>query len=274
MGTRFELALLAVDDHLEPRSLRAAGEAAIDEIDEWHRRLSRFAPDSLVAHINRSAATMPVRLDRETFELFSDALSVWQASEGAFDVTVAPALVHRGFPDSAVPVRDGRADSQFLDLDSATRTIRFGRNDMSLDLGGIAKGHALECAASALRNTGVDAALLSGGTSSVIAIGKPDEQGWRVALGPDADADVVDLENAALSLSDPASQRDRADANHIIDPRPAAERDPAATTGTRVAVIGPSARIADAWSTALAILGRIPAGFPAGYQARFLGSEA
>ena len=63
MGTRFELVLLAGRG-----DLRAAGEAAIDEIETWHRRLSRFAPDSLVSHINREAARAPVRLDRDPFE--------------------------------------------------------------------------------------------------------------------------------------------------------------------------------------------------------------
>ena len=91
MGTRFELVLLEGRD-----SLRAAGEAAIDEIEMWHGRLTRFAADSLVSHINREAARGPVRLDRDTFELLHDAVRVWRESEVAFDITIAPAMTRSG----------------------------------------------------------------------------------------------------------------------------------------------------------------------------------
>lgn len=265
MGTRFELVLAggARDD------LLAAGETALEEIAEWHRRLSRFEPDSLVSHINRTAHDGPVRLDRETFALFADALAVWRDSEGAFDIAVAPLMARHGFPASAAGGGSADATSASIALDDDAWTIRFTRPGVSLDLGGIGKGHALDCAAAVLRAHGVARALVHGGTSSVVAIGAPqDASGWRVAVG--ADGGVITLRDAALAVSDPRSQRSALAAGHIVDPRTTR---PIAGAG-RVAVVGPSARLADAWATALVVLGSTPLAFPPEYRATFLASTS
>jgi hypothetical protein len=153
MGTRFELVLPAGNY----MTTRAIGEAALAEIEDCHRRFSRFARSSLLSHIMRSAEHGPVVIDRDTYALFTDALAVHQASGGAFDLTV-PA---QGM-DAIV-------------LDPATSTIRLTR-EVPLDLGGIAKGHGLDLAAAVLREHGITSAFLHGGTSSAIGIG--------VATGP------------------------------------------------------------------------------------------
>ena len=255
MGTRFELVLVDAN-------VRSAGEAALDEIARWHELLNRFAPDSLLSHISRTAASRPVRLDRDTFALFKAALDVWRASGGAFDITVAPVMARNGFADSSVPARGGRVGSDAIILDEHDWTIRFDDPETSLDLGGIAKGHALDCAAAILRDAGVTSALLHGGTSSVIAIGTPpDDSGWRVAIGRGVDAPVVMLRDEALSVSDTASQTSPTGYHHIVDPL----LQIAAPDAGAMAVIGPSAAIAEAWSTALVVLGRVPLAFPATY---------
>ena len=262
MGTRFELALLAGSGNL-----RAAGEAAIEEIEAWHRRLSRFSPDSLLSHINRTASRTPVSLDRETYELFDDALRVWRESGGAFDITVAPLMAACGFADSAVSARAGWADGAAVALDAHRWTISLAGPHIALDLGGIAKGHALDCAASLLRGAGITRALLHGGTSSVVAIGAPEDgDRWRVAVRREADDDVevVTMRDTAMSVSNGSSQKSPGAANgHIVDPRTGG----ASATAEGAVVIGPSARVADAWSTALVVLGRVPRGFPPGFTA-------
>jgi thiamine biosynthesis lipoprotein len=255
MGTRFELAI--VTDELTATDCGAVGELALREIEEWHQRLTRFEPDSWLSHVNRTAAREPVRLDDDVFPLFADAVDVWRASGGAFDVT--------------------RGDGAALALDRGARTLRFladGRDRVSLDMGAIGKGHALDCAAARLRSHGVTRALLQGGTSSGVAIGTPpDATAWRIGVAAQAPATaldhVLDLVDAAFSVSDEESQTDAPVGRHIVDPRivPGAAPTRAAR---RVVVTGPSARLADAWSTALAVLGEIPSTFPAGYRARFL----
>jgi thiamine biosynthesis lipoprotein len=262
MGTRFEVALAA-----GAGDLRAAGEAALDEIEGWHRRLSRFAPDSLLSHIHRTAHLAPVGLDRDTFALFDDAVRVWRASAGAFDVTVAPAMARHGFPESAVPAAGRRIDGGAIELDASAWTIQLSAPDVGLDLGGIAKGHALDCAAAVLREHGVTAALLHGGTSTVVAIGRPEEaDGWRVAIGPEADAPVVSLRDRALSVSDAASQRTAAAAGHIMDPRALPSKGRPVDRPGRAVVAGPSARLSDAWSTAILVLGEVPDSLATEYE--------
>ncbi len=261
LGTRCEILLRAGGG-----DLRAAGEAAVEEIETWHRRLSRFSDDSLLSHINRTAARVPVRLDRETYALFEDALAVWRASDGAFDITIAPLMVRLGFADSAVPAARGRVGAGALRLDPQRWTISLSPG-ASIDLGGIAKGHALDCAAAVLRHAGVTSALLHGGTSSIVAIGTPPgEPSWRVAIGPESGGAVVALGDSAISVSDVSSQSAGSKGEgHILDPHSGR----AATACGRVVVVGPSARLTDAWSTALAVLRRVPADFPAGYTASF-----
>jgi thiamine biosynthesis lipoprotein len=266
MGTRFELVLLGGRG-----DLRAAGEAALEEIETWHQRLNRFAHDSLVSHINRTAADAPVRLDADAFGLFDDAVTVWRASGGAFDITVAPLMARQGFGESAVATGDGCAAGCGVRLDSSRWTIALPPG-VSIDLGGIAKGHALDCAAAILRGAGVTSALLHGGTSSVVAIGGPQGgHAWRIAIGPEPDAHVVALRDTALSVSDPAGHcSPDTGAGHIVDPRTGRP----AAVGARVAVIGRSARLADAWSTALVVLQRIPSGFPPVFTALFSSGQA
>jgi thiamine biosynthesis lipoprotein len=252
MGTRFELAI--VTDEPATVDVGAVGESALREIEEWHRRLTRFEPDSWLCHVNRTAAHDPVQLDDETFPLFADAVNVWRDSDGAFDIT--------------------RGDGAALALDHDARTLRFLHDRVSLDMGAIGKGHALDCAVACLRSHGVTRALLQGGTSSGVAFGKPPAgTKWRIGVATEAGATaldhVMDLAEESFSLSDEASQPDAPFGRHIVDPRVAANAAPA-RAARRVAVTGPSARLADAWSTALAVLGKVPATFPAGYRARFL----
>lgn len=259
MGTRFELALLAGRGNL-----RAAGEAAVEEIESWHRRLTRFAPDSLLSHITREACHAPVSLDRDTYELLDDAMRVWRSSAGAFDITVAPFMTEPGCADSAVPAGSARTGADAIHLDPERWTVAFTAPHVSLDLGGIGKGHALDCAARVLRDAGVTCALLHGGTSSIVAIAAPEGSAWwRVAVGTGADARVIGLRDGAMSVSDVPGECDpRSRSRHIVDPA----RGGSVAQPRRAIVTGPSARLADAWSTALVVLGRVPEGFPSDFS--------
>lgn len=255
MGTRFELVLGGENS---PQR-RAAGEQALFELEQIDRRLSLFRRDSLLAHVNRTAGAKPVVLDPDTFALFAAADEVVRATDGAFDPTVAPVLRALGLHgDEATtarhPIEDARASVGWrggVELDPATRSVRFTRPGLALDLGGIAKGHGLDLAAESLRENGIDVALLHGGTSSVVALGAPPERdGWRVTIGPGADAPCALLRDQSLSVSSPSGRASAAGEHHLIDPRTGA---PTPADVRVAAVIATSARTADAWSTALLI---------------------
>lgn len=235
MATRFEVVL--------PGASPALGDLVLYEIAEWHHRLNRFAPDSWVSHVNRTAASSPVRCDEDVWALLLDAQAAWRESDGAFDIT-------RGFGGALV-------------LDAGARTVKFDHPSMALDFGGIAKGHALDCCGRLLRDHGVTSAFLHGGTSSGLAIGLDPATAspWRVRLNSGGPLDLWTpgpLDRWAFSVSDAGAQAHP----HIIDPRSGAlvER----SQSSPVMVTGPSARVCEAWSTAAVVLGaaaRLPRGY-------------
>jgi len=237
MRTRFELVLVGDDETF----LRAAGEEALREIAELERLLSRFRADSDIGRINSLAASQPVRIDARTFRLLQQALLLSHATEGAFDITLGTWR------------RSGKAKSvaDAILLDEATMTVRLVDESVQLDLGGIGKGYALQRAAQILRNAGVESAFLHGGTSSVFAFGSnADGENWKVVIAHPISGQalaIVSLDDCGLSVSESTTIEGR----RIIDPQ----------TGETVqqnllaAVVLPSPTDAEAWSTALLVLG-------------------
>lgn len=278
MGTRFELVL----DGGDPHRLRAAGEAALREIEECHRRFNLFAPGSWLNTINRRAATEPVTLDDLTFGLLETCRQVHHDSGGAFDVTVAPLMRAWGFhgeaDHEAVGQARPRVGMRHVLLDQDARTVRFAVPGVMLDLGGIAKGFAIDQAIGLLREYGVGCALLHGGTSTVAAIGSPPgKNGWRIALQTghtDNDitkAPVVCLNDRSLSVSAPHGRTidiDGETLGHVLDPRTGFRGRPA-DRGEYAAAIGDSACLTDAWATALLVLGEAPPTMPDSIDALF-----
>ena len=263
MGTRFELVLAGEDEV----SLRAAGEEALAEIEEWDQRLSLFRPDSLVSHVNRNAATYPVRLDGDTFDLFAFCSDVYEQSSGAFDISVAPLMRALGFHESDSDGDLDRARNNVgfdgVVLDESDLTIRFTKPGVAIDLGAVGKGHAIDLAVLRLREAAVTSALIHGGSSAIAAIGAPPESdGWTVKVRDPNVADAsrwpcVSLSDSALAVSAQHGRtvsQDGIEIGHVLDPRTG---EPVRQSGM-AAVVTSSARTADAWSTALLAIGRRP----------------
>lgn len=250
MGTRFELVLPGLD----PVRERAAGEAALDAIAAWDARLSLFRRDSLIALVNREAAERAVALDAETFALLELCERVWRESGGAFDAALGRQMEVCGFRESSS--RDAEpCGFEAVELDRATCSVRLLSQGAQIDLGGIAKGFALDVAAEVLRKAGVEQALAHGGTSTVIALGAPPgQEGWAIALERGTGVPTALLRDAALSVSAPHGRLNARGEGHVIDPRRGAPvpGDPLA------AVVAPSGSLADAWSTALLVAGDLP----------------
>ncbi len=244
MRTRFEFVLVGDEE----RFLRAVGEEALREVEELERLLSRFRADSDISRINRQGARQPVRVDARTFRLLQCALLLSHQTEGAFDITVGSWWRERGQPTEGKPP----IGAHLVSLDEETQSVRLLQEGVQLDLGGIGKGYALERAAALLQDAGVANAFLHGGTSSVFAFGC-DEEGklWRVAVRHptrDQTLTIVTLDRCGLSVSanDPTRST-----QPTVHPR-AGE----AVTGVLLAaVVLPSPTDAEAWSTALMVLG-------------------
>lgn len=261
MGTRFELIIADADASMGTTDALAAGEAAMDIVREWHRRLTIFEPGSAVSRINAEAPHRAITVDREVFELLLVCRELHRQTSGAFDPSIG-ALMHKhglraqSHPDTPCdPTRSIAWGFDGIELDKARMTVRFIRPGIALDFGAIAKGLALDQAAALLREFGITAALIHGGTSSVITIGTPPGlDGWRVQLGSSHDAPVVVLRDHALAVSAPRTRpgNDAEQTEHVIDPRNGQ------TTGMNrlAACLSKSAILADAWSTALLVTAR------------------
>lgn len=294
MGTRIECALQGDREDV----LRAAGEEALDEIKRWESLLSAFRTDSIISRINAEAFERPVRVDTQTFALLALCEEVWRLSEGAFDPTIGPLMRAWGFraesaavsqPELQARLAAARALVGFdkLVLDPERSTIRVLAPGVTLDLGAVGKGFALDRAGEVLRDClsqtspphDPPAALLHAGTSSVLAIGAPAATaGFRVALAnPPPQTGTwaeITLRDSALGVSAPHG-RTQHDAQghavgHVLDPR-SGEPTRAARC---VAVVGPSAALCDAWSTAALVLGQRPPNLPDGYTCHVLASHA
>ena len=184
------------------------------EIDQLDDQMSNYKPESELSAINRDAALRDVIVSPQLFGLIRYSLDASRESGGGFDITVGPLMKLWGFfrgqgrlPSAAeIAQVQKRIGYQHVRVDDARRTLRFDQSGMELDLGGIAKGFAVDRAAEILRSSGVTAALISSGNSSIYALGSPPgERGWKITVRDpfhaDQAANVFRLRNFALSTS-------------------------------------------------------------------------
>ena len=210
-------------------------EAAFDEVDRIDRLMSHYKPESPLSRLNREAAAGPVTVEPELFDFIADSLRYSRESDGAFDITVGPLMKTWGFfrgggrlpsAEEIAEVR-GRIGYGHVLLDRKARTIRFDRPGVDLDLGGIAKGYAVDRAVAVLRRAHVAAALVSAGGSTIYGLGAPPgREAWDVAiqdpLGGECVALTAALKDRALSVAGRAEksfERDGVVYSHIMDPR-------------------------------------------------------
>jgi thiamine biosynthesis lipoprotein len=213
---------------------RVAGEAAIaavmDEMRRIDRTMSPFKEDSELSRINREAYAAPVPVSVEMARLIVRAAEFSELSGGAFDITYA-AVGH--LYDYRNRVRPGDEELEKaraaigwrgLVLDSQARTVRFAKPGMRIDLGGFAKGHAVDNATAILRRRGIAHGMVSaGGDSRVIGDrrGRPWTIGVRDPRRPGQVAAMLPLEDVSISTSGDYERYFDADGtrfHHLIDP--------------------------------------------------------
>ncbi len=252
MGTRFEL--LLTDDRDE-HELRAAGETALEIIQDWHDRLSIFDKGSLVSRINTEAQDQHVRIDHDLLDLLKACQRWHSMTEGAFDIAVGSLMEHYGFRDASPTDRIPLYGMGRVEIDEDAMTVRFSEPGVKLDFGAVAKGWAIDRAMDELREAGVTSALLHGGTSTVGAIGNaPSGDPWRVRIEDNEHAPIVLLSDASLSVSAPKGRLNDRQEGHVIDPRTGKPSVGARLAAATAVYSGET----DALSTALVVLGARP----------------
>lgn len=221
----------------------AAETAAFAEIARWDRILSLYKRESELSILNREASRAPFACSPSLWEALGLAADLAKASGGAFDPTILPVLKEG-------PAALERVGFSRLVLDADKRTVYFPLPAMGLDFGGLGKGLALDHAARVLREHGVQSALINFG-GQILAFGAPPGlPGWTVKV-PGQERDFI-IRDASVSTSGNEEKP-----GHIASPFTGR----AVLDGKPVTVIAPTAAAADAWSTALFVLGRAPSGF-------------
>ncbi len=220
-------------------------DAAIEEARRWDDALTIWREDGELARFNLRAGSGNVAVSSRLHRGLAAMLELARASGGAFDPAIGSL---RAVPK---PARTGvRGVANVLQLGSADASLARGS---VLDPGGIGKGLALDAIVEMLKSRHVVSAFLDFGGSSQTAIGAPpdDPRGWAVLVSgwePGTSHGIVRLRDASLSTS----RASAVDTTPIVDPR--SGKDVAAP---RLAtVLAPTATAADAWSTALVVLGK------------------
>lgn len=261
MATQWEIVLFG-----ERRAfLQAVAEEVMDEIQRLEGLLSLFISTSDIADINRSAHERPVVVDPRVFNLIHRSIDLSIATNGAFDITLAPLLKCWKLLDGkgALPSQ-GEIDrarelvgERHISLDPDQHSVAFDQEGVMLDLGAIGKGYAVDVAIELVRDHGIESALLHSGGSTICCVGTPPEEAaWPIKIKAYLNADqsaeplLFHLKDQALSVSAPHGkffEHDGQQYGHVLDP----------STGSPVqrslsaAVVSSSAEETDALSTAL-----------------------
>jgi thiamine biosynthesis lipoprotein len=145
--------------------MNAAVDAAFEAVAGAHRLMSFHEPDSDVSRLNREACLRPTRVHAWTFQVLEAAVEMHRRSKGIFDIAVAPtlqamALLPRRNDDPAIATEARSFDAIEL-LEG--QTVRFRQADVRIDLGGIAKGFAVDRALEVLRRFNVPSGVVNAG---------------------------------------------------------------------------------------------------------------
>jgi len=186
--------------------------AAFDEFRRVDALMSIHRPDSELSRLNARAASGPLAVSPDLFRVIAAAQEISEATEGSFDITVGPLADLWGFigKEYRLPSRDelqgvlSRVNYRLVKLDPRQRTVHFLAPGVSLDLGGIAKGYAVDCAIEKLRSTGIAIAMVKAGADLRVMGAPPGQTRWTVQLEDprkEGHRGKVPLRDAALSTS-------------------------------------------------------------------------
>lgn len=227
MGMRTRLVVYASDETVAVNACRAA----FDRVGEVDRVASDYLKDSELMQLCATAATRPVHLSDDLYALLSEAQKLSELSDGAFDVTVGPyvQLWRKARKEKVLPAPEEIAAAgklvgwRKLTLDMQAHTARLAVAGMKVDLGGIAKGYAGDCALAVLKEHGIHAALFEAGGDIVVSDAPPGSDGWTIEL-VDASKEMpqtLSVHNAAVSTSGDTMQFVEISGkhySHVVDP--------------------------------------------------------
>ncbi len=268
MGTFARVVVIAQDSD----AARKCIESAFTQINKVDDLMSDYKSDSEISNLNRDGFEKAVQLSQSTYEVLQKSIEFSKLTDGAFDVTVGPLveLFRKAKKKQVLPGRDEIADARSkvgfekLKLDDQNRTVRFAVEGMQLDLGGIAKGYAVDKAVETMQTHGAIGGMVDLG-GDIRCFGAPlkGRDHWVIGLqNPNMVKDSAGREvllklkitNGAIATSGDYQQFiviEGKRRSHIID-----RKTGTSTEGlSSVTIIADTATNADALATAVSVMG-------------------
>ena len=203
MGTVVEITLIGENEEL----LKKAALQAFQEIRRIEYLMSPWIESSDVSRINRSAGKEWVRVSPETFEVIKKAQEVSELSEGGFDITVSPLVQlwrkarEKGIPPPMQEIKENLSLVNFRDVTfNSEGRVFLKKEGVTIDLGGIAKGYAVDKAFELLRDLGYKNLIVNAGGDLRVGGSKP-EGPWSIGIQHPRDPEKI---MARISVSDTA----------------------------------------------------------------------
>jgi len=259
MGTEARIRLWHQDSNTGNKALAAV-------VAEMHRidsTMSIYKPHSMLSKVNRLAAQQEVVISEELFEVIQQSLNISEMTQGAFDISFSSVgylydyRKHQQPDAKEIKSKLKLINYQQIKLNPENTSIRFMQKGMRIDLGGIAKGLAVDNAIEILKQYGVREALVTAG-GDTYALGDNGGKLWQVGIKhPRAESKIVTLlpvENEAISTSGDYERfflDGTTRVHHIINPKTGSS----ARKVQSVTIIAANSTYADALSTSVFVLG-------------------
>jgi thiamine biosynthesis lipoprotein len=259
MGTRVAVELWSEDPALAERAM----DAVIAEMRRTDELMSTYKPESQLSQVNAHAHERPIVVDADIITVVERGLEMSRLSGGAFDITYASVgylydyRAHQRPTDAEIAAALPGVDYRQVVVDREARTIRFLKTGVRIDLGGIAKGYAVDRAVERLRELGIRHAMVNAGGDTRL-LGDRRGKPWIVGIrDPRAEGRMVTrlpLAGEAISTSGDYEryfEEDGVRYHHILVPGTGKS----ARSVRSATVLGPDATLTDALSTTVFVLG-------------------
>nr|WP_136251141.1 FAD:protein FMN transferase [Ningiella ruwaisensis] len=259
MGTNIYAEVYHEDATIREKALQTV----MDDMESVNQLMSPYIASSELSTLNREAHKKPIVVSKELFDLLVLSVELSELSKGAFDITFASVGYLYNYREAQRPSQARinelleAINYKLIVLNPDDTSVYFAHPDVKIDLGGIAKGYAVDKAVASLKALGIEHALVTaGGDTRLLGDkrGKPWIVGIRDPRNADKQAVVIPLEDTAMSTSGDYEryfEQDGQRYHHILSPK----------TGTSsyevqsVSIIGPESVYNDALSTAVFVMG-------------------
>ncbi len=212
-----------------------AVKASFSEFERLHTLTNHFDANSQLSRINQMAGKAPVVVDSDLLYIVDHSRELSSKLEGTFDITIGPLVELWGIgrkgeyvpSQSEIDKARSLVDYRMIEVDHATHTIYLPKEGMLLDLGGIAKGYAVDKVIEILKQKGITSALVNAGGDVRVIGNKPDGKPWRIGVQDPRQSDGI---SAKLALTEWDTMETSGDYqrfimkdgvrySHILDPR-------------------------------------------------------